>query len=683
MVYQDLEVIEEKQTISKEACLNVLEVMNLTRYADEKMQKLIRQNKGGTFHLCVNGHEMVGAVCALSLTSGTDWGLPYYRDRAFAVGLGCSLRDIIGACLARAVPHHSGGRMMPEHFTQPDLNIPCQSSCVGSQFLQAVGVAKARQLAGKNEVVYVSAGDGATSQGDFHEAINFACLHRLSVIFVIQDNGWAISVPVKDQTAGGNIAKMAQGYEGLSVFDVDGCDYEELSQAVTTAVAKGRAMQGPSLIVAHVPRIGAHSSSDDPLKYKDSECIEEEKVKDPLPRYESWLLEMGLVSQEELAQMKARWFDQVEAASLEAEQIPFPEKSTATTGVFKEIDSTQFIPFAEDDSPSAEGSIVMMDALNHAIDEEMKRDAKVVVFGQDVAHGKGGVFGITRNLTATHGADRCFNSPLAESSIIGIAMGMSMAGSIPVAEIQFADYMWTGVNQLFNELASLYYRSNGAFHCPVVLRMPYGGYIQGGPYHSQSIEAFLAHAPGLKVVVPSNAADAKRLMKAAIRDPNPVIFLEHKALYRQRVFCARKEPNENELQPFGKAKIVRQGSDITVVCWGMMVFMASQVADTLAQKGISVEVIDLRTIAPLDLETIVESVQKTGKLLIAHEAPRTCGFGAEVSARIVEEAFQFLDAPVKRVTGADCPVPYCKDLEDEVLPQLKDLEKAIGELASF
>jgi 2-oxoisovalerate dehydrogenase E1 component len=262
-------------------------------------------------------------------------------------------------------------------------------------------------------------------------------------------------------------------------------------------------------------------------------------------------------------------------------------------------------------------------------------------------------------------------------------MGMSMAGMKPVAEIQFADYMWTGVNQLFNELASLHYRSNGEFHCPVVLRMPYGGYIQGGPYHSQSIEAFLAHAPGLKVVVPSNAADAKRLLKTAIRDPNPVIFLEHKALYRQRVFCARVEPAEDELQPFGEANIVRKGTDVTVVCWGMMVFMASQVAETLSQEGISVEVIDLRTIIPLDTQTIVDSVRRTGKLLIAHEAPRTCGFGAEISARIVEEAFDFLDAPVKRVTGADCPVPYCKDLEDEVLPQLADLEKAIRELASF
>ncbi len=262
-------------------------------------------------------------------------------------------------------------------------------------------------------------------------------------------------------------------------------------------------------------------------------------------------------------------------------------------------------------------------------------------------------------------------------------MGMSMAGYKPVAEIQFADYMWTGANQLFNELASLYYRANGEWNCPVVIRMPYGGYIQGGPYHSQSIEAFLAHAPGLKVVIPSNAADAKRLLKTAIRDPNPVIFLEHKALYRQRVFCARKEPKENELLPFGKAKIVRSGNDVTVVCWGMTVFMASQVAETLAEEGISIEVIDLRTLVPLDMQAVLSSVHKTGKLLIAHEAPQTCGFGAEISARIIEEAFQYLDAPVKRVAGKDCPVPYCKDLEDEVLPQLKDLEMGIRDLADF
>ena len=672
------------ETERRHSCLSAIEAIYLTRMMDDKMQKLVRQNKGGTFHLCVNGHEMIGVLSAQSLIPGKDWGLPYYRDRAFAIGLGCSLKEILGAFLARAVPHHSGGRMMPEHFSHQELRIPCQSSCVGSQFLQAVGVAKGVQLAGKDEVVYVSGGDGSTSQGDFHEALNFSCLHRLRIIFVIQDNGWAISVPVKDQTAGGSIAKLGRGYEGLSVFEIDGCDYEEVSDALAQAVAKGRSGNGPSLIVAKVPRLGAHSSSDDPSKYKDQVCIAEEKARDPIPRFEQWIIENGHATDGELAALRDRCFKRIEQAALEADQIPFPDAQTASDGVFKEVETSSYPPFSEDDTSSSPDGIVMMDALNHALDEEMGRDPGVIVFGQDVAGGKGGVFGITRGLTAKYGVERCFNSPLAESTIIGIAMGISIVGDFkPVVEIQFADYMWTGVNQLFNELASYYYRSNGEWNCPLVIRMPCGGYIQGGPYHSQSIEAFLSHCPGLKVAIPSNAADAKRMLKAAIRDPNPVIFLEHKALYRQRVFCARPEPKEEELLPLGKAKVVRKGSDLTLVCWGMMVFMASQVAEKMGQEGISVEIIDLRTMVPLDIETVLQSLKKTGKLLIAHEAARQCGFGAEVAARVAEEAFSYLDAPVMRVAGKDCPVPYCKQLEDAVLPQLADLEKGIRDLAGF
>ncbi|HSW86552.1 MAG TPA: thiamine pyrophosphate-dependent enzyme [Rhabdochlamydiaceae bacterium] len=680
-----LQLKDDLTLSSKEKCLNTLEVMYLTRFMDDKMSKLVRQNKGGTFHLSVAGHEMIGAACALGLTPGKDWGLPYYRDRAFAIGIGSSLKDILGAFLARAVPHHSGGRMMPEHFSHKGLRLPCQSSCVGSQFLQAVGVAKGIQLSGKDELVYVSAGDGATSQGDFHEALNFSCLHRLGVIFVIQDNGWAISVPVLEQTAGGSIAQVARGYEGLAVFDIDGCNFEQVSMAVTAAVEKGRKGEGPSLIIAKVPRLGPHSSSDDPSKYKDEQTIANEKARDPIPLYENWLVDMGLADVDTLKEMRDSAFKRIELAAQEADQIPFPDPSSAAVRVFKETKEPFFCPVAEEsESSSSQESIVMVDALNHALEEEMKIDPHVVVFGQDVAHGKGGVFGVTRNLTAKFGPQRCFNTPLAESTIIALALGMSVVGKFkPVAEIQFADYMWTGVNQLFNELANIYYRSNGEWNCPVVIRMPYGGYIQGGPYHSQSIEAFLAHCPGLKVVIPSNAADAKRLLKTAIRDPNPVVFLEHKALYRQRVFCARKEPDEQSLLPFGKAKVVRKGADVTVVCWGMMVFMANEVAETLSQEGISVEIIDLRTIVPLDIETVLSSVRKCGKVLIAHEAARNCGFGAEISARIVESAFNYLDAPVMRVAGEDCMVPYCKLLEDEVLPQARDLEEAIRKLAHF
>ncbi|HSX11427.1 MAG TPA: thiamine pyrophosphate-dependent enzyme [Chlamydiales bacterium] len=658
--------------------LKALEVMHLTRFMDDKMGKLVRQNKGATFHLSVSGHEMIGALSALSLIPGTDWGYPYYRDRAFAIGLGCSIEDLLAAFLARDIPYHSGGRMMPEHFSQKNLHIPCQSSVVGSQLLQAAGTAKSAQLRGTQEVVYVSAGDGATSQGDFHEALNFSCLHNLPILFVIQDNGWAISVPVAEQTTGGTIAKIARGYEGLAVFELDGCDYTETSDALAKAVQKARTGNGPSLLVAKVPRIGPHSSSDDPKKYKTEEDLAEEKSRDPIVRYEQWLLSEGILTSSELEALRHRHMELIEKAALAADQIPFPARSTATDKVF-----APFTPPLSQPTPPGE-SIVLMDALNHALLEEMERDPGVIVFGQDVARGKGGVFGITRTLTDRFGSDRCFNTPLAESTIVALALGLSLDGyHKPVAEIQFADYSWTGMNQLFNELSSFHYRSNGLWNCPLVIRMPYGGYIQGGPYHSQSIEAFLSHCPGLKVVIPSNAADAKRLLKTAIRDPNPVIFLEHKALYRQRLFCARPEPGPDEFLPFGQAHIVREGTDVTLVGWGMTVLMANEVAEHLSKEDISIEVIDLRTLVPLDFDTVLHSVRKTGKLLIAHEAARNCGFGAELAARAAEHAFLYLDAPIQRVTGKDCPVPYCKDLEEEVLPQKKDIESALRILANY
>lgn len=665
----------------KEKALKTLETMYLTRFADDKMSKLVKQNKGGTFHLSVIGHEMVGAVCAAGMIAGRDWALPYYRDRAMAVGLGCSLVDLFGSFLARQVPHHSGGRMMPEHFSQKDLNIPVQSSCVGSQFLHAVGVAKGLKLQGKADVVYVSAGDGATSQGDFHEALNFACIHALNVIFVIQNNGWAISVPSIEQTAGGDIIAMTSGYIGLTSYDVDGCNYEEMLLAVEKSVEKGRQNLGPSLIVAKVPRIGAHSNSDDPSKYKSQDHVKADKEKDPLPLMEKWILSQGFMDEEALLHFRQSCFLRVEESAQLADLVPFSDPASAHTKVF--ADAPLIEEKEEESSSSGEEAVVIVDALNHALQEEMRKDPSIVVFGQDVAHGKGGVFGVTRHLTDLFGLDRCFNTPLAESTIIALAIGLSFTGWRPVAEIQFADYVWTGINQLFNELANIYYRSNGEWHCPVVIRMPFGGYIQGGPYHSQSIEAFLAHCPGLKVVIPSNAADAKKLFKAALRDPNPVVFLEHKALYRQRVFCARKETGEEDLAPLGKAKVVKQGSHLTVVTWGALVFMSVQVADKLAHEGIFVEIIDLRTIVPLDMETIIHSVKKTGKCLIAHEAPSNAGFGAEISARLVEEIFAYLDAPIMRVTGKNCMVPYCKALEDKVLPQLADLESAIRKLANF
>ena len=654
------------------------EVMLTTRLMDDKMGKLVRQNKGGTFFLSAAGHEMIGAVAALSLAPEKDWGLPYYRDRSFALGLGCTPADVFGSFLARATDHHSGGRMMPEHFSHKRLRIPCQSSVVGSQLLHSVGVAKAIQLAGRDEVVYVSAGDGATSQGDFHESLNFACLHQLPLIFVIQDNGWAISVPVKEQTAGGSIDAVVKGYSGLAVDRIDGTDFEMTHKACQQAVLRARSGDGPTLIVAKVPRIGPHSSSDDPKKYKSQDHVDEDNRRDPIPRFEEWLISQEMMSRVEIDALKEKTFQAVEDAAVQADQIPHPEPKSATAHVFKEVNVN------ETEETNDQPSVVMVDALNHALDEEMTADKSIVIFGQDVARGKGGVFGVTQKLTDKHGEERCFNTPLAESTIVGIATGMAMEGTFkPVAEVQFADYLWTGINQLFNELSSIHYRSNGEWNCPAVIRMPSGGYIQGGPYHSQNIEAFLAHCPGLKIAIPSNASDAKRMLKAAMRDPNPVVMLEHKALYRQRVFSARPEPHENEILPLGKAKVVREGSDVTFVGWGMTLCMAAEVAASLEKEGIAVEVIDVRTVAPLDIDTILSSVQKTGKILIAHEAALNGGFGAEIAARISDAAFTYLDAPIKRLGASDCPVPYSKVLEDAVLPQKADIEHALRELALF
>jgi 2-oxoisovalerate dehydrogenase E1 component len=663
--------------INRDHALHVLETMVLARLIDDKMEKLVRQNKGATFQLSVKGHEMIGALSALALTSGVDWAYPYYRDRAFALGLGCPAREILAAFLARDIEHHSGGRMMPDHFSHKPLRMPCQSSCVGSQYLQAVGCAQGIAIRKANEVVYVSGGDGSTSQGDFHEALNYSSLHRLPIVFVVQDNGWAISVPSSEQTAGKTIAKMARGYEGLCVFEIDGCDYEQVNDAIRQAVFKARSGNGPSLVVAKVPRIGPHSNSDDPKKYKNDAQIEDESRRDPIPRFERYLLNKGVIGLFEIEELRRRLFQTVEEAAIAADRLPFPQRESATDRLFAPFDAQGVA------SPCGE-SIVMMDALNHAMFEEMERDPGVIVFGEDVARGKGGVFGMTRTLTDRFGPERCFNTPLAESTIIGLAIGLCADGvHKSVAEIQFADYFWTGANQLLNELASIYYRSNGEWNCPVVIRMPYGGYIQGGPYHSQSVEAFLCHCPGLKVVVPSNAADAKRLLKTAIRDPNPVIFLEHKALYRQRLFCARPEPGPDDLLPFGQAHVVREGADATLVAWGMMVMMANEVAELFAKEGFSIDIIDLRTLVPLDFKTVLTSIKKTGKLMIVHEAPRNCGFGAELAARAVEEGFCYLDAPVVRVAGKDCPIPYCKDLEEEILPQKKDLEAALRQLLQF
>lgn len=658
--------------IEQQFALEVFKKVVLTRVVDEKTAILAKQNKGGTFHLCHKGHELIGVVGGALLKNPENIGFPYYRDRGFPIGKGCKSQDLLTSFIARATPLHSGGRMMPDHYSDRENGVICQSSVVASQILHAVGAAKSIQLSKGSGVVYVSMGDGASSQGDFHEALNFAAIHKLPVIFCVQDNGWAISVPQKEQTAGGSVEKVASGYEGLSVYSVDGCDFEEVFEAYTACIE--RASTGPSIIVAKVPRMGSHSSSDDPKLYKSDACFLEDQRRDPLLLLREFLIESGFATEDEIEKITEEIKRVVDEEALLAEEAPLPRSVT---------NEDAFAPAPMIAATLNEGSeeIVMATAINRALKEEMERDEDLVVFGQDVARGKGGVFKITENLTALFGEGRCFNTPLAESLIMGLALGMSVGGRHRcVAEIQFADYIWTGVNQLFNEIASFYFRSNGMWSVPIVIRMPCGGYIQGGPYHSQSIEGVLSHIPGLKVVMPSNANDAKRLLKAAIRDPNPVIFLEHKALYRQRTFAARFESGIEDLFPIGKAQIVRSGETMTIVCWGMMVMIVS---DIVAELDLSIEVIDLCTIVPWDKETVLASVRKTGKALIVQEAVLESGFGAEVAAVIAEEAFTSLDAPIRRIGALKLPVPYAKELETEVLPSRAQIKKVIEELYRY
>ncbi len=667
---------------SKGSPLAVIRDMYRSRYLDQKMFRLSRQNKGAALQLSAEGHEMIGVTVAHALQAGEDWAYPYYRDQPFGVGYGCALDELIGAFLTRETSHHSKGRMMPAHFSHKEMNMPPQSSVVGSQYLQAVGCAKGLQLSKKKgKVVYVSGGDGSTSQGDFHEALNFASIHQLPVLFVIQDNGWAISVPASEQTTGQSVKNLATGYQPLHIEDVDGTDYDQVGPATERAVEFVRSGQGPALIVAHIPRLAPHSNSDDHNKYKTDKDFTADRQRDPIAKMEAYLLKHDLASEKDLQNLQEAAEKEVEEASKQAETLPFPSADSVCDHLYAE--QTEMV--SEEDPAETGEEIVMVDALNHALREEMERDPRVCVFGQDVAHGKGGVFGVTQGLTKTFGKERCFNTPLAESTIVGVTTGLATTGHvIPVAEVQFADYLWPGMNQLGNEQASICYRSGGEWNCPSVIRMPTGGYIQGGPYHSQNIEAFLAHMPGLQVVYPSNAADAKALLKASIRNPNPVVFLEHKAIYRQRKFAARKEPDQHTLLQLGKAKVVREGEDLTVISWGMMVALVNELAGRFAREGnASIELIDLRTISPWDRETVLASVKKTGRALIVHEACLTGGFGGEIAATLAQEAFEYLDAPIRRHCAYDIPVPYSKVLEDAMLPSVQTIENEVRSLLSY
>jgi 2-oxoisovalerate dehydrogenase E1 component len=667
--------------LSNQRMVDAYRIMYSARKSDDKILLMLRQGKI-FFHIGTSGHEAVQVATAFAMQPGRDWVYPSYRDMAFSLAFGYTVDEVFLDALHRAKGRSSSGFSMPFHYGDKQHRMVAQSSPTGTQYLQAVGTALGAIKEGLDEVVYVSSGEGATSEGEFHEAVNWAARERLPVIFLIQDNKYAISVTKKEQTSARSVFDLVRGYDGLHRYEVDGCDFVASHSTAVDAVTKARKGEGPSLILANVVRLLAHSSSDDQRKYRTEQDLEEDRRRDPIPRIEQYLLAKNIVTPDVLKEIQQEVLERIDRAAEAAEGELQQDPENLLRHVYS---SNVVIPKEGFVEPSAHTGkkIVMVDAINHALFEEMEYNPKMLIYGEDVAGDKGGVFTATKGLTRKFGWERVFNSPLAEASIVGTAFGLAVRGFKPVVEIQFGDYIWPAFMQLRDEVPMLRFRSNNEWSCPMVVRVAVGGYIHGGLYHSQSIDGFFAHIPGLRVVMPSDAADAKGLLKTACRSDDPVLFCEHKGLYRAP-FAAVPEPDASYLLPFGVAKVARSGEDITVVTWGMMVHRSMEAARKLEEeKGVNIEVIDIRTLNPLDTETILASVRKTGKVLIVHEDTLTGGFGAEIAAIIANEAFTQLDAPVKRVAAKDAPVPYGPTLEYEMLPQTSDIVEALEELAAF
>ena len=691
--------------LDRDALLRAHRCMLLSRRLDDKEIQLKHQSKI-YFQISGAGHEAIQTAAGFVLRPGYDWFFPYYRDRALCLQLGVTPLDMLLQAVGSSSDPSSAGRQMPSHWASPSLHIVSGSSPTGTQVLHAVGAADASLIYSRvteiedrasrfhaDEVVFTSLGDGATSEGEFWEALSTTCLRRLPVLFLIEDNGYAISMPVEFQTPGGDITRLVQSFPGLHADSVDGTDLLASLRAFRGAFAWVRDRKGPALLHASCIRPYSHSLSDDERLYKTAAEREAEAHRDPVTKFAQFLVSRGLATEAELARMLDEVDREIDAAALEALRAPKPRPETAALWVYSpDVDPTSD-QFQSGPEPTGKPD-TMVAAINRTLADEMAANPRIIVFGEDVADtsrhealalvpGKGGVFKLTHGLQRLYGDDRVFNAQLAEANIVGRAVGMAARGLKPIVEIQFFDYIWPAMMQLRDEMSMLRYRSGNTFSCPLVIRVPIGGYLRGGgPYHSQSGESIFAHCPGIRIAFPSNAEDAAGLLRTAIRCDDPVLFLEHKHLYRQP-YNKAAYPGREFMIPFGRAKLRQERDDVVVITWGALVQRSVVAAHQAAEEGIAASVLDLRTLAPYDWQTIAASVQRTNRVVVAHEDQLTCGFGAEIAARIAGELFEYLDAPVRRVGALDTPVAYHPDLEDRILPQTADVLRAIRETAKY